>query len=107
VMTFYTSACHCDEHLRAMQAFHLAHPDVGALAVASFTGSTVPVDVTTNLKLTYDIGVDQLGRVATSFYHPSPLPFTVLVGPDGRVLRIVDGPLDRAGFESLLPAEPA
>ena len=53
------------------------------------------------LGLTYDVGVDRLGRIAQSFAHPSPLPFTVMLAPDGRVVNIVDGALDEAGFESL------
>jgi hypothetical protein len=59
-------------------------------------------NVVEDLRLTDDVGVDQLARIAQSFAEPSPLPFTVMLAPDGRVLNVVDGALDEAGFESLL-----
>jgi hypothetical protein len=74
---------------------------VGALAVDSFTGARTPTDVVGKLGLTIGVGVDQLGRIAQSFAHPAPLPFTVMLGPDGRVLKIEDGLLDPAGFDAL------
>ncbi|MDP9224230.1 MAG: hypothetical protein M3P18_10305, partial [Actinomycetota bacterium] len=101
VVTFYTEACECDPHLTSMQRFHMAHPEVRALAIDSFTGSKPVRNVVDGLGLTFDVGVDQLGRIAQSFAHPSPLPFTVMLAPDGRVVNIVDGALDEAGFESL------
>ena len=101
VMTFYTEACDCDLHLIAMQRFHMAHPEVRALAIDSFTVSKHVRNVVEALGLTYDVGVDRLGRIAQSFARPSPLPFTVMLAPDGRVVNIVDGALDEAGFESL------
>jgi len=102
VMTFYNDACDCDPHLISMQRFHQAHPEVRVLAIDSFTGSNPVRNVVESLGLTYDVGVDQLGRIAQSFAEPSALPFTVMLAPDGRVLSVVDGPLDDAGFESLL-----
>jgi hypothetical protein len=101
VMTFYTEACDWDPHLIAMQRFHMAHPEARALAIDSFTVSKHVRNVVEALGLTYDVGVDRLGRIAQSFAHPSPLPFTVMLAPDGRVVNIVDGALDEAGFESL------
>ena len=102
VMTFYNDACNCDPDLTSMQRFHLAHPEVRVLAIDSFTGSKPVRNVVESLGLTYDVGVDQLGRIAQSFAEPSPLPFTVVLAPDGRVLNMAGGPLDEAGFESLL-----
>ena len=101
VMTFYSEACDCDPHLIAMQRFHVAHPEVRALAIDSFTLSKHVRNVVEALGLTYNVGVDRLGRIAQSFAHPSSLPFTVMLAPDGRVVNIVDGALDEAGFESL------
>jgi hypothetical protein len=101
MLTVYTEACRCDAHLRALQAFHEANPDVGALAIDSFTGTARPTEVVDALGLTYDVGIDQLGRIAQSFDHPSALPFTVMFAPDGRVLRIEDGLLDPGALEGL------
>jgi peroxiredoxin len=78
VMTFYTEACDCDPHLTSMERFHLAHTEVRVLAIDSFTGSKPVRNVVKSLGLTYDVGVDQLGRIAQSFADPSPLPFTVM-----------------------------
>ena len=100
-MTFHNDACNCDPDLTSMQRFHLAHPEVRVLAVDPFTGKPVR-NVVESLGLTYDVGVDQLGGIAQSFAEPSLHPFTVVLAPDGRVLNMAGGPLDEAGFESLL-----
>jgi hypothetical protein len=77
VMTFYSEACDCDPHLIAMQRFHVAHPEVRALAIDSFTLSKHVRNVV-EARATYNVGVT--GSASSVLQHPRR-PLTVMLAP--------------------------
>jgi Uncharacterized membrane protein, required for N-linked glycosylation len=86
LFTFFAPNCDaCPDNLRVIEQIHRAHPELATIGVESWdpTGevATLPADV----GVTFPIGVDPLGRLATAF-TASEIPFTVLVGADGTIV---------------------
>lgn len=120
IMSFFDATCDCEQQLLELQAFHEANPGVPVLAVESFTGTDPPRDVVSELGLTYEVGLDPIGRVAQMFTFPGKpgtaakrtgytadgldLPITIGVAANGRATLPRAGTLDQRALAKLATA---
>lgn len=99
LLTFVGPGCDatCTAHLRALDAFADAHPEIRVVAVSSWDPDGRNSRTIEGLGLGYEVAFDPLGRMATaSHVERLPIltpetPYTILLGPDGRVLGAANG----------------
>jgi thiol-disulfide isomerase/thioredoxin len=87
----------CEEHLRALDAFAAAHPDVRVIVVSSWDPTLANAELIRSLGLGVEVAQDPLGRMATAANGTTlpilvpPTPFSILVGADGSVDAVFRG----------------
>jgi hypothetical protein len=99
LFTFVGPDCaDCAGHLRALDEWAAAHPDVRVVAVSSWDPGGRNDELLRDLGLNHvEVAVDPLGRLATAMngnVQPiltPPTPYSVMVDGDGVVLGRVDG----------------
>ncbi len=110
-LNFWASWCPpCQQETPILRALDEAYRDRGLSIVGVSVQETSPDDVAAYAEryaLDYTIGFDGSGHILRA-YKVFALPTQFFLGPDGRIVHVVNGPVDQAGaialIESLLPA---
>jgi cytochrome c biogenesis protein CcmG/thiol:disulfide interchange protein DsbE len=102
VLNLWASWCPpCRREIPEISAFADAHPEVFVVGVAVDDRFEDALELATELQPTYLVGFDTTG-VVRAHYPSFGLPVTHIIDGDGRIVRTLDGIVDRVRLEEAL-----
>lgn len=104
LINFWASWCKpCRDEMPAIQRVYDLHKDKGLEVLAVNIAETkVTVDgFVRHLDLTFPILLDQ-DREVTRLYGIGPIPSSIFISPEGKVVRKVSGQMDESQIESMI-----
>ncbi len=102
VLNFWASWCGpCKREIPDFARFHTSHPDVAMLGVAVDSGEAPEVaQAAKRFGITWPVAM--ANSAAVRAYDVSVLPTTVIIGPDGGVVKAVHGTLDESSLAAIV-----